>query len=99
MANIVSLKNKDSLSEEFTREGIKQRIFDIVLGRVSGVPCFVGTRVQAELFFVNFQSGMNLTSFTRNYPTVPYAYAVTAQKIFNTIKKKSLNSYAKSLAR
>ena len=44
--------------------------------RLSGVPCFQGTRCPVEALFANLQSGLNLDEFLDCFPEVTREQAV-----------------------
>jgi uncharacterized protein (DUF433 family) len=41
-----------------------------VHGKMSGAPCFRGTRVDVQTLFVNLSSGMSLDEIIEDFPTL-----------------------------
>lgn len=52
---------------------IPEELKDIIISdpeRMSGVPCFVGTRVPVYMLLDHLESGISLDEFLEDYPTV-----------------------------
>jgi uncharacterized protein (DUF433 family) len=62
-----------------------ERLRDLVVwqdsDRMSGAPCFVGTRVPVQTLFDYLESGDSLDAFLADFPGVTYDQAVAALRV------------------
>jgi uncharacterized protein (DUF433 family) len=64
--------------------------------RMSGAPCFVGTRVPVESLFSNLESGLSLDDYLECFPDVTREQAVTVLEFAHKAIFKAAHSTAVS---